>query len=506
MTPLVRLFRTTVFKLSLVYVVLTACVAAVLIAAISDQASRLLQHQINAALEKEIEELVAIYREYRIYGLYQAVSQRLTRPGANIYLVTNPQGVPLVGNIASIEPGVLDSATIRDTLYTRDEEGPVQAHEALVYVLVLEGNFRLLVGRDLEEQVRLRSIVGQAALATGIAVLVLGLGGGWLVAHRVARRIDRMSDTSRTIMAGDLTRRLPLSGSGDEFDRLAESVNAMLIRIEELMRGLKEVSDNIAHDLKTPLTRLRSRVETALRTATSSDGLRAALESTLEETEGLIRTFDALLMIARTESGTGVESFAAVDLKDVAQTVVDLYEVLAEEKGLKLVLAAPRSIKMPGNRELLGQALANLLDNAIKHIDAPQTDGSPAILVSLAQGPNGADLIVADRGPGIPAEERSRVLDRFVRLEESRSRPGAGLGLALVAAIVRMHRGQILLEDNAPGLRAILRFPAGLVEVTDGADARGGDQGTPLRGGQEARGIPVEGLARARGPGHAHGV
>ena len=301
-------------------------------------------------------------------------------------------------------------------------------HHALVRVFELPGGFRLLVGRDLEERERLYRIVLAAGRWSVAIVLVLGLAGGLFVSRRVLRRVDAMTETTRTIMEGDLGERLPVAGTGDEIDRLAENLNQMLERIESLMRGLKEVSDNIAHDLKTPLTRLRNRAEQALRTAKTDDEYRAALEATIDESEALITTFNALLMIARAESGQARENMVDFDAAEIVHDIGELYEPLAEEKGITLKVEAEAPAPVKGSRELVSQALANLIDNAIKYAEPTGAEGTPAeIVVSAADTGERILLTVADRGPGIPEADRSRVVERFVRLEQSRSQPGSGL-------------------------------------------------------------------------------
>jgi signal transduction histidine kinase len=287
------------------------------------------------------------------------------------------------------------------------------------------------------------------------------------VMRRVLQRVDAMTATAHTIMTGDLSERLPIAGTGDELDRLAGNLNAMLERIETLMRGLKEVSDNIAHDLKTPLTRLRNRCEEALRSAEDESQYRAALEGTIEESDALIRTFNALLMIARAESGQARDNMDEFDAAEVARGIGELYEPLADDKGLVLKVDAPTAAPVRGNRELVSQALANLVDNAIKYA-APAPDGGaqPEITVSAAGEGDRILLTVSDCGPGIPEADRARAVERFVRLEQSRSQPGSGLGLSLAQAVAHLHGGDLRLEDNHPGLRTVISLPsAGPVAV-----------------------------------------
>jgi signal transduction histidine kinase len=284
------------------------------------------------------------------------------------------------------------------------------------------------------------------------------------VARRVLRRFDAMTATTQIIMAGDFSGRLPVTGTGDELDRLAVNLNAMLDRIEALMRGLKEVSDNIAHDLKTPLTRLKNRSEAALRSAHSEPEYRAALEGMMEESDALIRTFDALLMIARAVSGQARDNMEPFDAAEIAHGVAELYEPLAEDRGLSLAVDAPAPATVRGNRELLSQALANLLDNSIKYARPPECTAAggarpPAILLSVRGEGDRVLVVVSDRGPGIPEADRGRAIERFVRLEQSRTAPGSGLGLSLAAAVARLHGGDLRLQDNGPGLRVVIDLP-----------------------------------------------
>jgi signal transduction histidine kinase len=460
-TALGKLLRTTAFKLTLVYLGVFVLFAASLLAYFALNTRRLITEQITATVNGEVNGLSQQYGQGGLRRLVIVVDVRSRRPGSSLYLVTTPSGEGLAGNVGSLEAGVLDRPGWLETNYHRLESPEGTEHRALVRVVQLPGGFHLLVGRDLEERERLFGIIVNAGQWSLALVIVLGLLGGFFVSRRVLSRIDAMTGTAHTIMAGDLSGRLPVAGTGDELDRLADNVNAMLDRIEALMRGLKEVSDNIAHDLKTPLTRLRNRCEQALRAATGEASYRAALESTIAESDDLIRTFDALLMIARAESGQARDNMIEFDASEIARDVGDLYEPVADEKGIALKIDASIAAPVRGNRELVSQALANLIDNAIKYAGpGGKVNGVPAeIVVRAGNDGERITLSVADRGPGIPDADRGRVVERFVRLEQSRSEPGSGLGLSLASAVARLHGGELKLEDNHPGLRTTIALP-----------------------------------------------
>ena len=448
------------------YLVVFSLFAAFLLGYFAFNTRRLINEQIATIVSGELQLLQVQYNQAGIRRLVAAVDVRSRRPGSSLYLVTTPMGEGLAGNVGSLEPGILESEGWVETAYRRLEEPESAEHNALVRVTRLPGGIRILVGRDLDERERIFHIVALAGRWSVAIVIVLGIAGGVFVSRRVLKRVEAMTGTTQTIMAGDLSGRLSVIGSGDEFDRLAVNLNGMLERIESLMRGLKEVTDNIAHDLKTPLTRLRNRCEAALRTANSETEFRRVLEDTIEESEGLIRTFDALLMIARAESGEVREGMAEFDVAEVARDVSELYEPLAEDKGLTLEVNAKQHAAVKGNRELVSQALANLVDNAIKYaapsakVSSGAVNGERSgILVTADAEQDRIVLTVSDHGPGIPSADRSRVVDRFVRLERSRSLPGSGLGLSLVSAVARLHGGELKLEDNAPGLRARISLP-----------------------------------------------
>ncbi len=460
MTPLAKVVRTTAFKLSAIYIAVFSAFSVFFVVYIAYSTNVLLNNQVRDTIATE---LLGLNDQYRIGGLpavVNAIDQRSHQPGASLYLVTDVSGRILAGNVTEVSSDLINRAGANPIIVTyRRFPGDQAERTAMVQVVRLPSGFRLLVGRDIGEREEFRDVVG-GALAWALA-LMIGLAAlSWVfVSRRVLKRIDSVSATSRRIMAGDLTGRLEVAGTGDEFDRLADSLNAMLDRIEHLLYGLKDVSDNIAHDLKTPLSRLRNRVETALAGSADTEKYRAALEATIEESDALIKTFNALLMIARVEAGSPDGATEEVDASAIVRDVAELYEPAAEEEGVELTVDAPEPVTFRASRELLGQALANLIDNAIKHGVAGDGAKPLKIRVAAAREGNALVLTVADNGPGVPAADRERVLHRFVRLEKSRSEPGSGLGLSLVAAVVRLHHGTLELGDGNPGLVVTMRLP-----------------------------------------------
>jgi signal transduction histidine kinase len=459
-TLLGKVVRTTAFKLSAIYIAVFTIFALAFVLYISYATNQLLTEQLRQTIAADLSGLADQARVGGLAALVDAIEVRSRQPGASLYLITDASKHPLAGNVSEVPQSLLDRASSNPIIVSYKRfPGDRQQHFALVQLVNLPGGYHMLVGRDLGEREQFRTIVTQAlgwalALMIGLAAL------SWVfVSRRVLKRIDSLSASGRKIMSGDLSGRLEVTGSGDEFDRLADSLNAMLERIEHLLYGLKDVSDNIAHDLKTPLTRLRNRVEAALAGPADSAKYRSVLEATIEESDQLIQTFNALLMIARIEAGAPDGAITELDAREVVQDVADLYEPLAEEDGAELVVEAPEAVPLKGSRELLGQALANLIDNALKYGEVCGPDGKRRIVISTGREGNDVVLRVTDNGPGIPEGDRERVLQRFVRLEKSRSRPGSGLGLSLVAAVARLHHGTIELGDGNPGLVVTLRLP-----------------------------------------------
>lgn len=454
-----RLLRTTAFRSFLLFFGLFAITAAIAVAYIYWQTNVILATQLESAIQAETRSLDEQYRSGGIEQLVRTVGERSETPGNSLYLLTDAEGHRLAGTFKTVSSELWNSEGRVAFVYRRPAQGGTEERLAYAVVFRLKDGSRLIVGRDIEDRREFGRVVRSAFLWSLGGMALIGLIGGLLIGRNFLRRIESVTETSQRIMAGDLSRRIPVTASGDEFDRLAASLNAMLQRIAELVEGFKEVSDNIAHDLKTPLTRLRNRTEAALREAHGEQAYRDALQSTIEEADEIIRTFDALLSIARLEAGASSNARSEFDLNAVVGGVCDLYEPVAEEKGIALACETGPATLIRGERQLIAQAVANLVDNAIKY--GGETNGAASeaganISVSIALNGENAQIVVADRGPGIPSADRERALRRFVRLEASRSRPGSGLGLSLAAAVARLHGGEVTLLDNAPGVKAVL--------------------------------------------------
>jgi signal transduction histidine kinase len=456
-TALGKLFRTTAFKLSLAFLVLFSVGAGLVLASVGARVKEVLDEQIQQTVDAEIRALSEQYTQGGIRQLTDAVERRLRAPGGSLYLLTTQSGDVIAGNIDPPRYVPVEKDELVETIYQRRGEPEIAPHPALLRLFLIPGGFRLLIGHDIEDHRVLRDILRNALGVSLFWLVLVGVFGGLFVSYRMIERVDIMSASARRIMAGDMNERLAVSGSGDELDRLAENFNAMLARISELMAGLREVSDNIAHDLKTPLTRMRNRAEAALRQADDPKKQKEALAAIIDESDDLIAVFNALLMIARAEAGYSTDNLVACDAGVVVGDMAEMYEPVAEEQGVTLALETEPGLMVTGNRELLGQAVVNLIDNALKY---GRCERDPHVDVSARRAGDRIEITVADHGPGVSAADRERLTGRFVRLENSRTLPGSGLGLSMAAAIARLHHGVLRIEDNAPGLRVTLSLPA----------------------------------------------
>jgi len=464
--------RSLVFRYALVYIGLFGLSVSGVLGALYWSTLRLYDQQQEEAIAAEMHGLRGQLVGRSVTEMAAFITRRSDEaPGkTSIYMLATRSYGYVAGNlhawpehladgereIVAIEPAPPASAQQAETV-TRNATGGEALPSVLrvrVHADTLPTGHRLLVGRNLEEVGRLRSLIGEALVGTVLLTIALGAGGGYLLSRRLLARLDTINRSSAAILGGDIAQRMPVRGTGDEYDVLAGNLNRMLDQIGALMAGIRNVTDDIAHDMRTPIARLRSRIEVTLMTPTDTDGYRQALVRTIEETDEILGMFNALLTIATAESGTPRERFATVDLVAVARSAVELYEPLAEDAGYALTLEASDPVRVQGERHLITQALSNLVDNAITH-------GPRAGRITIGVVEDGADAVlsVADEGIGIPAACREKALERFGRLDTSRSRPGSGLGLSLVRAVARLHGGQVVLDDNRPGLRVTLRFP-----------------------------------------------
>jgi signal transduction histidine kinase len=452
----IRLLRSSTFRLTLIYMALFGVSVLVLLVFIYWSTARFLAGQTDAAIEAEVTELAERYRADGLAGLTVVIAKRLSRKpaGSFIYLLVDLKYQQLIGNLdrwpdVPADPNGWLGFQLEDHV-----SGYRDVHRARARRYALEGGFHLLVGRDMHDLDAVQSLIAQALIWGFIITLVLALIGGTMMSRSTVRRIEAINETSREIMSGDLSRRIHTLNTGDDFDKLAENLNNMLDRIESLMESVRRVSDNIAHDLRTPLARLRNLLEMIRVQKNEADNSTVTVDRAVAQADEILSTFNALLRIARIESKRHRERFLSLELATLILDVAELYEPLAEEKRQKFKINLLGSPKIYGDRDLLFQAFANLVDNAIKYTPF---DGSMSITVNSMQ--HGAQVLIADNGPGIPTAVREKVFERFYRLDESRNTPGSGLGLSLVAAVIKLHDATLVLEDNQPGLRVIIDFP-----------------------------------------------
>lgn len=451
-----NLLRTSTFRYAAVYLLVFVLSVGAVLGYVYWRTAVLLEQQTDDTIRAELGALAEQYRQSGMPGVLEAVQRRSEQDTGQIYLFTNPLGRRLAGNLDALPVAATGPAGWIEFSYALETPDGLEQHAARAYYSELEGGYRIVVGRNVEERRKFAEIIRTTLVwAVGIA-LVLGLSGGLLMSRNFLRRIDSITEASRTIMAGNFAQRMPVRGTGDEIDRLSISLNDMLDQIERLMAGMREISTNVAHDLRTPLTRLKAKAEDALRTGGEAE-YRTALEQTLAEADRLLGLFNALLSIARAEAGQVSQELAPVDADALAREVAELYEPTVEEAGGSMRVAAEGARLVRADRQLLAQALSNLIDNALKH--GAEDGVPPEIAIEVTEGSGEVAISVADRGPGVPEADRERVKERFVRLEASRSKSGSGLGLSLVAGVMTLHRGRLELDGNDPGLKATLVLP-----------------------------------------------
>jgi signal transduction histidine kinase len=442
-----RILRSASFRLTLVYAALFVVSAGALFATVFVIASAAMESDLTAVLRSEAFQLAAIHRRVGLLGLAEQITRRMDfrSRGPIYYLLQAPTRQVVVGNLPGMPPvdGVID--------FVRDSDSSGGRGRLTGFGLTLSDGSFLMVAQDASRLVDMQSAIVRAFIWASGLTLLLAVGGGVLLGGNFLRRIDTIGRTSRAIMEGDLSARIPLRGTNDEIDQLVVNLNAMFDRIQLLMEGLRQVTGDIAHDLRTPLGRLRQRLEDAREHASSTAEYARATEAAIGEADALLEIFSALLRIAQIESGAQKSGFAAVDLSELIKNVGEAYQPSAEDSQHKLVLDVRDGVHMTGDRQLLAQLFSNLVENALTHTPAGST-----VRIGLHPSVRGFRAEVSDDGPGIPEAEHGKVFDRFYRLDRSRTTAGSGLGLALVKAIAHLHGLSVELEDAKPGLAVIV--------------------------------------------------
>ncbi len=444
---------TSPFRIAIAYSIAFACGAAALLLAVDFAVSRVVDGSTDNLIEAEVQglrEQVLVLSRSDFIELIEQRSQDQDVRGA-VYLMVDPQLRPVAGNVPAWPKISADEGKWIQFKVAVPYGDEIREHEMRARRFPLPGGYRMLVGHDVQERQDVKSLMMRGLIAAVLLTLLLGLGGGFWMGRRILAQAGAISAVATQIMRGDLSQRLPVREADDELNTLAREINGMLDKIEQLTLGMRTVLDSAAHDLRTPLNRLQATAESAMSQFELSSPGRRVLERVTSEVDRMRSTLDALLRIALAETGTVARE--PVDLSELVESMVELYAPVGEERGIKIDSEVEAGAQIQGSRQLLAQALANLLDNAIKY-----TQDGGHIRVQLRSSSGAFEVIVADNGPGIPADKREVVLGRRVRLDEARKFPGSGLGLSLVAAVTKLHGAKLLLEDAEPGLRVSLKF------------------------------------------------
>ncbi len=455
-------FKSYASKLTVLYIIIFSISTLIIFYFLYLFSTAYMQQQLEDAVNAEIQGLAEHYDKEGIEGLQRVILFRVERYGQadnTIYLLVNHNTTPIVGNIAEWPSNAKEKGKWIEFFLQSDlPGGDSYLAQAKIFKLPRPGDperpYGLLVGKIVQPLVDIKQSI-QTAITWGIVIMILlSALGGRLLGRKASKKIDRINQTTTSIMSGNMSERVPLSQEADDLDLVAANLNVMLDRIETLMEDIRRVSDNIAHDLRTPLSRLRYKLEESLNKSEPDSELAENLELSIQEADSLLATFNALLRIAKIEAGQVEAGFCEIEISELIQDIVDFYEPLAEEKQQTLDTSIENNVKAYGDRNLLFQAFANILENAIKY-----TSDCGKILVSLNQSDNQVTVIIADNGPGIPDSEKEGIFVRFYRLDQSRNSPGSGLGLSMTKAIVNLHKGSIEPENNKPGMRMVVQIP-----------------------------------------------
>ena len=463
---MINLFRLTSFRLIFIYTILLAISVFLIAFYLYWSTARDLQNRADQDIVQESQMLTRVYQRGGVNGLARFITQLSQIPNANLYALRNNKNDIVAGNftdkdslwdLTRLDDGWVSFSSIRNKASANDS---ISTRKQFFRgkEFIVRGSYNLIIGRDVSNEIYLKERFLNTIISATLLILILGLFGGYVLSRNILNRISAINKTSIEIMDGDLLQRLPIGSSNDELNQLSVNLNNMLDRLNKLMTGMKDVSDNIAHDLRTPLNKIRTNLEVTLMSNPTSVNYRNSIQEVIHDIDIVINTFNSLLAISRVESGSLLLEKEKVDINKLLENVIDLWEPLAEEKNINLINQSDDNIYIEGNKNLLSQAISNLIDNAIKY--GPQ--GNKINIGAKFENEN-VILWVSDNGPGIPSKDKERVLERFARLDVSRNTKGTGLGLSLVASSIRFHKGTIQLLDSKPnGLIVKLEIPKNL--------------------------------------------
>lgn len=463
---MINLFRLTSFRLIFIYTILLAISVFLIAFYLYWSTARDLQNRADQDIVQESQMLTRVYQRGGVNGLARFITQLSQIPNANLYALRNNKNDIVAGNftdkdslwdLTRLDDGWVSFSSIRNKASGNDSI-PSRKQFFRGKEFIVRGSYNLIIGRDVSNEIYLKERFLNTIISATLLILILGLFGGYVLSRNILNRISAINKTSIEIMDGDLLQRLPIGSSNDELNQLSVNLNNMLDRLNKLMTGMKDVSDNIAHDLRTPLNKIRTNLEVTLMSNPTSENYRNSIQEVIYDIDIVINTFNSLLAISRVESGSLSLEKEKVDINKLLENVIDLWEPLAEEKNINLINQSDDNIYIEGNKNLLSQAISNLIDNAIKY--GPQ--GNKINIGAKFENEN-VILWVSDNGPGIPNKDKERVLERFARLDVSRNTQGTGLGLSLVTSSIRFHKGTIQLLDSKPnGLIVKLEIPKNL--------------------------------------------
>ena len=460
---MINLFRLTSFRLIFIYTILLVISVFLIAFYLHLSTSRDLKNRVDEDTIKESKMLISVYQRGGVNRLARSIAQLSQIPNANLYALRNNKNDIIAGNfndkeslwnLKRLDDGWVSFSSIRNQ-ESINQSLPPKEKFFRGKEFILQGSYNLIIGRDVSNEVYLWKRFLTNIISATFFVLILGLFGGYVLSRNILNRISAINRTSIEIMDGDLSQRLPVGLIDDELNQLSANLNLMLDRLNKLMIGMKDVSDNIAHDLRTPLNKIRTNLEVTLMSNPTSENYKNSIEEVLQDIDIVINTFNSLLAISRVESGSLSLDKEKIDINKMLENVIDLWEPLAEEREIILINQCDQDVQLEGNRNLLSQAISNLIDNAIKY--GPNGN---KINVGAKLEKDNVILWISDNGPGIPDSDKERVLERFTRLDISRNTQGTGLGLSLVNSSIKFHKGSIsLLDSNPNGLIVKLELP-----------------------------------------------